>query len=84
MLTQSLARRREFTVRAALGAGRWRLLRQLLTESLMLSCAGGVLGLGFAFAGVWLVRRFGPSTIPDWTEPRRICACLLLSLLALC
>ncbi len=70
LLTRSIGRQREFTLRAALGAGRRRILRQLLTESLLLSCAGGILGLGLAFLGVWLLRVFGPSTIPRLQEAR--------------
>ncbi len=52
MLSRSLARRRELTVRAALGASRWQLIRQLLVESVLLSVLGGVVGLGLARVGV--------------------------------
>jgi predicted permease len=68
LLTRSIGRQREFTLRAALGAGRRRILRQLLTESLLLSCAGSLAGLGIAYAGVWLVKNFGPAAIPRLHE----------------
>jgi putative ABC transport system permease protein len=68
LLTRSIGRQREFTLRAALGADRIRVLRQLLTESLLLALAGGALGSGIAVAGVWLVRFFGPSGIPRLQE----------------
>ena len=64
LLTRFAARRRELIVRAALGAGRERLTRQLLTESLVLSFAGGAAGVAFAYFATPLLARLVPTTLP--------------------
>src|SRR5438034_5111752 len=62
------SRRREFVLRAALGASRGRLLRQSITEGAVMSGAGGILGLWLASAGVRALIRAYPTSIPRTSE----------------
>jgi predicted permease len=63
-LSRSADRRREFSIRAAVGAGRRRLIRQLLTESVILSLAGGALGIMLGFAGIRGILALDSAHIP--------------------
>jgi putative ABC transport system permease protein len=64
LLARAEARQREIAVRSALGAGGWRVLRQLLTESLTLTAVSVLFGLALAYAGVRVVAWWNPASIP--------------------
>ncbi|MGH9939843.1 MAG: ABC transporter permease, partial [Blastocatellia bacterium] len=69
-LARGAARQREIAIRTAMGATRRRVMRQLLTESLLLSCAGGLLGLFLALWGIDLLLAINPDNIPRAEEIR--------------
>ena len=80
LLARSAARETEFAVRAALGAGRWQLARQLLTESALLSFLGGAVGVLLAACGVRYLRLILATQIPRAQEIRLDARVLLFTL----
>jgi predicted permease len=80
LLARATARSREMALRAALGAGRRRLVGQLLIESVLLSLAGGAIGLVLSFAGVGALLRLAPPNLPRLEEIHVDIAALLFNL----
>jgi predicted permease len=68
LLIRAEGRQQEVAVRAALGAGSWRLAREVLLESVLLSVLGGVLGLGVAYAALRVLAAIGPTGLPRLDE----------------
>ena len=84
LLSRMADRGQEIAVRTALGAGRARLSRQLLTESLVLAGAGGVLGVFFASVGMDLLVAFGPDDLPRLDEASMDGRVLFVTFVATC
>jgi predicted permease len=86
ILVRTEARQQELAIRSALGAGRGRIARDLLTESLLLGLIGGAFGVGIAYAGLRLLIAIGPANLPRLAEIsldlRALAFTLLLSLLS--
>src|SRR6266478_2213296 len=87
LLSRARARTREIAVRLAIGAGRFRLIRLLLTESLMLACLGGLGAVAVGYSGITFLGAFRipaelPVTVPFRMDERVLLATLALSLLS--
>jgi predicted permease len=86
LLVRADARQQELAVRSALGAGRWRIARELLLESVTLGLLGGAAGVAVAYAGLHLLTSIGPEDLPRLSEisldGRSIAFTLILSVLS--
>ena len=68
LLARGAIRRREIALRLCLGAGRWRVARQLLSESFLLATLSSIAGMGLAWMLVALIRAYGPADVPRLSE----------------
>ncbi|HVF70658.1 MAG TPA: ABC transporter permease [Chthoniobacterales bacterium] len=80
LLARAGSREREFAIRVALGASRWQLLRQVLTESVMLAVIGGAAGTFLALWGVELLQAIGSKTVPRIGEANLDLTVLIVTL----
>jgi predicted permease len=81
LLVRADARQQELAIRSALGAGRGRIARELMTESLLLGLMGGAAGTGVAYAGLHLLVAIGPVNLPRLSEIRLDAVSLVFNLL---
>ena len=86
LLVRADARQQELAVRSALGAGRWRIARELLLESVTLGLLGGAAGVAVAYAGLHLLTAIGPAELPRLSEisldGRAVAFTLILSVIS--
>jgi len=86
LLVRADSRQHELAVRSALGADRWRIVRELLLESVTLGLLGGAVGVGVAYAGLRLLTAIGPENLPRLSEisldGRSLAFALILSALS--